>query len=263
MQLTQHLFKSFVRSHRTCENKKINLGTDKNKNILLTSPLHPMMKRAFTILEPLFIEHIIPESGHSILAAEENWEVLLDSIPDCAERVKENLKKKWKNSRLNPAEKWEELKQHLDVYITKTAGGGKTQKTMTSAEKNKLQTWPIETVFRYTYPRLDINVSKMQNHLLKSPFCVHPKTSRVCIPIQVDKVDAFDPFSVPTLSDLIDELNTAEKSGTTKVTHGWQKTSLKESFEPFIKNFLEPLWKDIRKQKRDYAEESAAFSGEF
>jgi DNA primase small subunit len=240
------------------------LGTDKNKNVSLPNPLHPMMQRAYSILEPMFIKDIIPRSGHGILASEDNWVALLKTVPVAAERVSENLEKKWKKADSTPVEKWAELKQHLEVFISKAKGGGKNPKTMSAAERNKLETWCAETVFRYTYPRLDINVSKMQNHLLKSPFCVHPKTGRVCIPMQVDKVDSFDPFSVPTLPQLMNELDAYNSEHPdAKVDHEWQKTSLKESFAPFIKNFMEPMFKDLRKQQRNIAEEQAAKTGDF
>lgn len=55
-----------------------------------------------------------------------------------------------------------------------------------SKKKNSLEKWYTEMIFTHCFPRLDENVSKMQNHLLKSPFCVHPKTGRVCVPIRAE-----------------------------------------------------------------------------
>jgi DNA primase catalytic subunit len=39
--------------------------------------------------------------------------------------------------------------------------------------------FPVEElILNQLYPRIDINVSKGMNHLLKCPFCVHPKSSK-------------------------------------------------------------------------------------
>lgn len=83
------------------------------------------------------------------------------------------------------------------------------------------------------------------NHLLKSPFCVHPKTGHVCIPFDPRHVTSLEPKNVPTLSQLIEELG-AQKSNNTdeqqtkenelpanKHLLAYKRTSLKPSIEYF------------------------------
>jgi DNA primase catalytic subunit len=48
-------------------------------------------------------------------------------------------------------------------------------------------------------PRLDSNVTTATNHLLKSPFCVHPKTGLIAVPFSLDEVDAFKISNVPRI----------------------------------------------------------------
>lgn len=246
---------------------QVTLGKKKNEG--LPHPLHPMLVRAYEVLEPMFIESVLPESGHGLLASADRWEPLLDSLPDAAKNiVGENLLKKWsgkEGASTSPAEKWEMIKQHLDTVFGKKDVEVKKAKNVTAAEKQKIENWPVEVVFKHTYPRLDINVSKMQNHLLKSPFCVHPKTGRVCVPIQAEYVEDFDPFTVPTLPQLMKELDeyqeNDEDSG--RKVQDWHKTSLKKYFEPFQKEFLEPLLKELRHKAREDAEQQAAVVGDF
>lgn len=114
-----------------------------------------------------------------------------------------------------------------------------------------------EIMLQYSYPRLDILVSKGMNHLLKSPFCVHPKTGKVCIPINPKTVDKFDPLNVPTINALIDEINTfdakeeaarEEYTLTAKRIKDYKKTSMNKPLHLF-QEFLRGL-EDARKAAR-------------
>lgn len=227
-----------------------------------------MLVRAYDVLEPMFIENVLPAGGHGLLASEDQWTALLEDLPEVGSKVRENLLKSWGKSKSSPAQKWNELKKHLQSFVKniKSADRSKSAKTSSNKDRNRMETWHVEVVFRYTYPRLDINVSKMRNHLLKSPFCVHPKTGRVCVPIRPETVDEFDPFKVPTLPQLMDELDQAgknEEEENAPTRPDWYKTSLKEYFEPFHKDFLDPLNKGIRRKNRDAQEKQAALVGEF
>ena len=58
----------------------------------------------------------------------------------------------------------------------------------------------------FLYPRMDYNVSTMQNHLLKLPFSVHPSTKNISVPLFSHRIHEFDPHECIKLNDLIREL---------------------------------------------------------
>ena len=262
------------------------MGSDKNKGMNLSSPLHPALSRAHSILEPHFVKRVLPEDGHGLLAKRASWTKLLLTLPKVAHPVASKLEERWRSPRgtggsTTPGEKWIELKSELASFASGGRGGGgarpaaKASKSVSSTDRARIEMWPVETVFRHTYPRLDINVSKMQNHLLKSPFCVHPKTGRVCVPIDPRDFATFDPFAVPTLADLMRELDEYDETRRGEgaggdggkdagvVAHEWQKTSLRGPFESFQRKFLVPLLNDERRAMREERERRAAVVGDF
>ncbi len=137
-------------------------------------------------------------------------------------------------------------------------------------------------MLEHTYPRLDAAVTHKLNHLLKSPFVIHPGTGRVCVPIDRDNLDAFDPLAVPTLQGLVNEIGAwadedgpaamaavdvadgeggaASASGSQEAKHlqDWEKTSMKPYIE-YFRSFVMALMKDERetavKRERDEDDE--------
>jgi DNA primase small subunit len=115
-----------------------------------------------------------------------------------------------------------------------------------------------DIVLEYTYPRLDIEVSKKLNHLLKSPFVVHPGTGRVCVPINTKALEDFDPLNVPTVQGLLAEIDAwkddTEDEKKSSVAD-WEKTSLKPYIDQF-RLFVNGIMKDekgpgIKRERED------------
>lgn len=99
----------------------------------------------------------------------------------------------------------------------------------------------MEVKLQLCYPRLDINVTKGLNHLLKAPFCIHPKTGRVCVPFDVKTVDLFNPMKVPIVKDVIQQLDDEKRATTEGDNRLVMKTDMKESiliFEKFVNGLV-------------------------
>ena len=100
--------------------------------------------------------------------------------------------------------------------------------------------------------RLDIAVSKGMNHLLKAPFCIHPKTGRVCVPFKASKAEKFNPEDVPNVLELVNQIDEFGKKENMDVK-AYKKTSMKEPvslFEEFLSN-LSSTWKGKLIEKSD------------
>lgn len=62
-----------------------------------------------------------------------------------------------------------------------------------------------EIKIQYCYPRLDVNVTKGFNHLLKSPFSIHPKTGKVSVVFKPSNAKNMKLDEIPTIYSLLDD----------------------------------------------------------
>ncbi|KAI6040939.1 prim-pol domain-containing protein [Pisolithus marmoratus] len=201
--------------------KKVNVRTAKGT-------LPPSIKRARDILRSIFEPLVLDDQD--CFASQQGWETLLQLMPDCS--MVEKLRKEWSQDLdRSSVQKWDKLKDLIPK-----------QKADVPTLKEALE----DIVLQYTYPRIDAEVSKHRNHLLKAPFCVHPKTGRVCVPLDPEDIDRFDPRGVPTVAQLLRELN----STSTSEGAGWEKTSLKP-YVDLLNRHTMGILEEVRMTKRN------------
>jgi DNA primase small subunit len=273
-------------SGSTTGDSKTNINRVMNS---LTLPLHPAFARAFAILENEFSQNVIRESGQGLLCKKENWDKILDMLPKLPDdfqiddrkwNLRETIQSAWETPGHSPMKRWNILKSTISALLERTGGKPSegTKKSDSKADPKVKLPMPMRKtleklipaiVFTYIYPRLDVNVSKHRNHLLKSPFCIHPKTGKVCVPIDVNSLKDFDPVTVPTCSQLMSQgmkylqsQNNPGAGGSTSGKVNLDNTLYKHSaMKPYIEyfeNWLQDLEETNGRSRREHAQDLAS-----
>jgi len=202
-------------------------GLQKTHKVNIRATLHPSLKRVYdNYLYPHFEEVLVDE--HNLFCDPNHMEHILSFVPD---DLKTTFRKQWSDYPDETSlKRWGDFVKTVDKILL----------------SKKMKSNPIQDlVFTYTYPRLDINVSKQIHHLLKSPMVIHPSTGCVCVPIDIEKVDEFEPEKVPTIHSLLEEIDNYKTEEQNESVPDYGKTNLRSYIEIFDK-FLDSLLKEIR-----------------
>lgn len=228
-------------------------GSDHGKRTNIRRPLHPHIDRSLKLLDPYFRRDILEEQDPWRTA--EQAEKLLALLPD--PKLTKALQKKWDSApNRSSVQKW------ADIDVVAEAG------ELTVGAK-QLKEAKQDIRLECTYPRLDAEVSKKLNHLLKSPFVIHPGTGRVCVPIDIRSLEDFDPFEVPTVTQLLQEIDDWDQGHASMQDEqraqvaDWQKTSIKPYIEYFRGHVSSLLKEESTSNKRARDTAAGADSMEF
>jgi DNA primase small subunit len=140
--------------------------------------IHYVFQDAFQIMEPIFIRSFVV--GRNLLDPTDKWSF---------ERV---LGPNSSNSGKTSEERWKLFVQQC--------------------RQRKEMKRVYRLVFGLLYPRLDMNVTRQLNHLLKLPLSVHPQTDRICVLLKPDaeslcKLRLWD---LPNIDKVIHQLDTSK-----------------------------------------------------
>uniref|UniRef100_A0A8C1W2G0 DNA primase n=1 Tax=Cyprinus carpio TaxID=7962 RepID=A0A8C1W2G0_CYPCA len=147
-------------------------GEETVRKVVLSDPIHPFINHSLSVVERYFCQYAIVEQD--ILGSKESVDKVLALLPE----------------------------DILSFPVVLSQYQYFTSRYQYQSNFTILS----EIMLQYCYPRLDVNVSKGVNHLLKSPFSIHPKTGRISVPIDLKELNTFDPFEVPTISLICEEL---------------------------------------------------------
>ncbi|KAJ8520310.1 hypothetical protein ONZ45_g2848 [Pleurotus djamor] len=202
--------------------------------------LPPLLQSCLSELSATFETLILHDQNP--FEKEENWRSLLEYFPP---KIRSTLESDWSMfSDRHSVDKWKDVRDEF-------------RKAVKNDPSPTVKAPMEDVVITYTYPRLDAEVSKHRNHLLKAPFCIHPGTGRVCVPVDPDRVDEFDPAAVPTLGKLLKELDALHTAGSsdppTEQHTDWEKTSLKPYVDMLDKHCA-AIMNENRKIRRSTAD---------
>lgn len=214
--------------------KQVSLNGDK---------IHHSIMRALNIIDKYFVPNIVIEQD--ILRD--------DKLEEFLNLIDQDIRPLFKDSIIKSNSSEERWKAFEEVFSNLSQKGQIPRNSKFLREEIKLQ---------YCYPRLDINVSKGINHLLKAPFCVHPKSGKVSVPFNPKFIDNFDPHGVPTITLLDKEINeydaktkeltTTDENTSVKTPNikikDYKKTSLLK-YVVIFEQFLRSIEKDLKQKE--------------
>lgn len=197
------------------------LQAHSSKKVSLFKSLHPSVRETLKFVREYF--PVLTLQNQKVLEGDKFWRDLITTSSDAS--FKEDIERNVL-SQVSSEKRWKAFVATVEKAQQKN---------------NKYQFTLEEVMLELCYPRLDVAVTKGTQHLLKAPFSVHPKTGRVCVPIDITDVTAFDPLAVPTVSQLCSEIDNYDAQRKTMDTTGpsvatmeeYKKTTLAPSISLF------------------------------
>lgn len=166
------------------DRRAFTMSKEERERILeIISSARTLQRRAPTIHQQLFGEKKIQQFfAKQIVGGEERW---VDSDAKCQYVIDHVYASVGASATDN--------QRATNVLQKEISNGAKWWKCVQRAISGSEVTMNDVIAF-YTWPRLDGAVTTHVEHLIKSPFAVHPDTGRVCVPFDdIEAIDRFDP----------------------------------------------------------------------